>query len=1074
MTGGAGRARAIASNHPVVRRRGRAVAVSALLSLSLADAGRSPGSNDRTIDDLERLRATLGSTRLFEPRLSGSVGHGPFDEGTGRNAAPLEARALALRLERAGAAGSPVSSHALGLALLVSGQVDAAVDALTRASADRDHLGSDRVDIFTDLSAALIVRARDRGSVGDYARGLDAAVRAQLADAMAADAAGAAAFNEALALEALGAHGLALDAWQAASSGSQAAPWRAEARTRLDALRGKVMAAAAWATHRTLALGSRRPSPDDADRLVGLSRQGTREIVEDDLLPLWAASLQTDPPRADALLATMLRLSAGLVHARGDRMPAEVVNRLVALGPGDARREVASTLQVWGRARSMHEEGDIQRASPLFAAARDRFAAHAIPLEAWCWYYLGVAAYYRGSRPEALALLDDADRRASARGYVALQGRIAWMRALVHAVDNRFADALYQYDRARERFAVLGETGNVATLGARLATLALALNDHDLMWRHLREGLEGVLEIHNPRVAYSVLTTAARAVADLGLGAAALRFAVAAVRRADDFGQPLEQAEARLGLARAWFDLGRPDRAREALAEARVHRDRITDRSLAERLAVDFTLEEAWRGGDDGSGATASIAALSSAIEFASGARLGRKVSELLLLRGRAHRAAGDVAAATADYTHGIEVFERQIRTLSPSMVRGAFGERSWQLFADLIDLILQTSDDARAALAVADRMRERAPVQLQLAARQLRKSERVVYYHVRPADSIVWVIDADRTRARHLPAGQRALEDAAQSVLDAIRSPGPTADDALEHAYDLAIGPVADLLRGATSLVFVPDGPLHRVPFAALRNPATGASLLATSTVSVSPGLVSLAAARQRTRARSADAPTPALVIGAPAAAEGLFSSIQALPGAGSEAADVAAVYPGSRLLRGASATRRAFLDAAPGASVIHFAGHAVPNPDYPALGALLFATDPASTSRPLLLGHELAATTLRSTKLVVLAACRTGAGPTFRGDGPTSLGRSFLDAGVSTVLATLWDIRDDSARELFGWIHEAIARGLPPADALRSAQLKALASSDPVVRSPATWAAVQLIGDPDWGLPGTLSPEP
>jgi CHAT domain-containing protein len=93
-----------------------------------------------------------------------------------------------------------------------------------------------------------------------------------------------------------------------------------------------------------------------------------------------------------------------------------------------------------------------------------------------------------------------------------------------------------------------------------------------------------------------------------------------------------------------------------------------------------------------------------------------------------------------------------------------------------------------------------------------------------------------------------------------------------------------------------------------------------------------------------------------------------------------------------------------------------------------------------------------------VVLSGCSTAHGQLRRGEGVLSLARPFLARGVPSVVATLWDIPDTSARALFIAFHRARARGVSDLAALRSAQLAMLSSGDPSSRSPRNWASVAV----------------
>ena len=88
------------------------------------------------------------------------------------------------------------------------------------------------------------------------------------------------------------------------------------------------------------------------------------------------------------------------------------------------------------------------------------------------------------------------------------------------------------------------------------------------------------------------------------------------------------------------------------------------------------------------------------------------------------------------------------------------------------------------------------------------------------------------------------------------------------------------------------------------------------------------------------------------------------------------------------------------------------------------------------------------------------TGAGMIGGGEGVFSLARPFLEAGASTVVATLWDIPDKSAALLFEEFHRGLTGGQTPAVALSHVQRQFVHHSDVRLRPPAHWAWAVPIG--------------
>ncbi len=106
------------------------------------------------------------------------------------------------------------------------------------------------------------------------------------------------------------------------------------------------------------------------------------------------------------------------------------------------------------------------------------------------------------------------------------------------------------------------------------------------------------------------------------------------------------------------------------------------------------------------------------------------------------------------------------------------------------------------------------------------------------------------------------------------------------------------------------------------------------------------------------------------------------------------------------------------------------------------------AALSRSLLAGFE-----------TELATCRSALGGIEDGRAFASLTGSFLTAGSSAVVASLWDVGDEASAAFMSQFYYQLGRGHAPASALRRAKLRLRA--DPAWDRPELWAAFILIGD-------------
>jgi tetratricopeptide (TPR) repeat protein len=340
-------------------------------------------------------------------------------------------------------------------------------------------------------------------------------------------------------------------------------------------------------------------------------------------------------------------------------------------------------------------------------------------------------------------------------------------------------------------------------------------------------------------------------------------------------------------------------------------------------------------------------------------------------------------------------------------------------------------------------------------------------------APTTLFVVTRAGVRAHVLPPVDSLAGRVARyvSLLEAGGDPRALARSLGADLLDAAL---ASLPTSITRLLVVPDGPLHRVPFDALRL-ADGRYTVERYAVSVAPSAVVVAALRRRQHERGAVANRPVRVLafgdpafsGAPAAdvggggeeyrqAFGEIGSLPRLPESGREARRVAAYAPdGVVRLRGDASA--AYLKHAPLDSfrVLHLATHALV--DGRTLARTAVVLSPGNGESGFVGPGDLAALELDA-DLVVLSACRTAGGVVLGGEGVQGLTAPLLQAGARAVVATGWRIGDRSAARTVEALYDALARGLPAAEALRAAKLDAMRRGAPA----SEWAAFTLVGDP------------
>ncbi len=94
----------------------------------------------------------------------------------------------------------------------------------------------------------------------------------------------------------------------------------------------------------------------------------------------------------------------------------------------------------------------------------------------------------------------------------------------------------------------------------------------------------------------------------------------------------------------------------------------------------------------------------------------------------------------------------------------------------------------------------------------------------------------------------------------------------------------------------------------------------------------------------------------------------------------------------------------------------------------------------------------------LVVLGACETGLGSTFRGEGLIGFTRAFIYAGASNLLVSMWKVNDQPTAYLMIDFYDYIRDGYSYNEALRRAKLNII--KRPHMADPANWGAFILTG--------------
>ncbi|MBW4593283.1 MAG: tetratricopeptide repeat protein [Brasilonema angustatum HA4187-MV1] len=320
-----------------------------------------------------------------------------------------------------------------------------------------------------------------------------------------------------------------------------------------------------------------------------------------------------------------------------------------------------------------------------------------------------------------------------------------------------------------------------------------------------------------------------------------------------------------------------------------------------------------------------------------------------------------------------------------------------------------------------------------------------------------------------------RQTRSTLKTTTDNVSSPETTADttqtvrplgcrgnSCLKQMYKLLIQPIAAELptNPDSRVIFIPHESLFLVPFAALQD-ENEKFLIEKHTILIAPSVQVLELTHQkRLKLQQAAQKNSALIVGnptmpkvAPKIGESA-EQLKSLPYAETEAKNIAELFKTQPLV-GKQATKAAVQQQMVKARIIHLATHGLlDNIDEPGIPGVV-ALAPDGNDDGLLTANDVLKLKLNA-ELVVLSACDTGWGR-ITGDGVIGLPRAFITAGTPSIVASLWQVPDESTAFLMPEFYRQLRNNRDKARALRQAMLETRKKYP----NPSDWAAFIFIGE-------------
>lgn len=748
-----------------------------------------------------------------------------------------------------------------------------------------------------------------------------------------------------------------------------------------------------------------------------------------------------EPGAAEAAYLQALRLA----RRRGERLwEGEALNNLGVLYDSESKPRRAleaydQALEVWKslgnrakEASTLHNMGVVytvlgrltQALEQLEQSLRLRSAAHDVQGEAATLTAMGWVQSLNGQHAEALRLYDEAIRLRRLVGDRVGEGVTLDRRGTTLVQMGRTAEALALYDRALAIFRPGGERRQEASTLANMGSLLVRIGD-------LRRG-EQLLN-----AALSLL----RQSVDRNGEAHVLLGLAHAARQRRDLPLALERVEEANNLVVS---------LREEAPGPDLRLSYVALRYGYRELWIDLLMELHAKSPDAGFDLRA--------LEASERGRARGLLENLEL---------GDAMASNLpDVTpRGLEARIRKLESLLLQPPEGGVPPEQLDEVERKLTVLLLERDRRRAERPTA------APAPRRQVLRDLRSllspDTLLLEYAMGEERSFLWLVSAEGLEATRILPGRKELGAQVLRARTPLekgfkKSSQRPVQAALEVLGSTLLAPVADRL-GDKRLLIVPDGVLHEVPFSALPVQPGGPPLVAGHEVAVAPSASTVVRIRRELLHRP-PAPGDLALVAAPEFGSG-ENALASLPHTRTEAEDILRLLPDpsrSVALFSFDANRKAVLSGAlDGNAIVHFATHAILDPEQPELSHLVLTMVDRS-GRPVegrLRAYEIRDLHLPA-DLVVLSACSTGVGRELRGEGPLGLSRAFLDAGAARVLVSLWDVQDQPTAELMKRFYRGLLTDqLPPAAALRQAQVSM--ARETRWAAPYYWAGFELQGE-------------
>lgn len=1055
---------------------------------------------------LMALRRSYRNSRPLEARVTGDFSYQPFERKRGEVEMPGIDRdqlnyALAEMTRAVALQPTGETRHALGRLYLLMGDFKQAEEQMLLALSGLPR----NAKLHSDLATLYYERSKYAEPLPLYSKAIDhyrtaLEIEPRLAEAW---------FNLALCYEQMALFGESRKSWERYLEIDSQSAWAVEARARLQKMDSRA-GPADVRRNVQVALQNATTANDRValQQLVGEHYVTVKQIATEQLFDEYLkATLADDTATASARLQTLKLIGDLAAESKDDRFIADAIDFAARASPAVKQRVQESRLALRQAAqeftRSSYDASFKFYSQALRAAESIGDQCHAEIASLQLAYHYILRADSTSFFKIGNKLLADADRLRHRQ----IQAKILLELANVYLRSLQTERALECSLRATEIAVKLSDTESAIT-GLRFSGAAYTLTgDYE---RAIEKNFAAVAQLRNHQSnassSFMPYYQLAETLFQMRSYNRALDYQLEMQTRVRESKNPMFLAGTvgRLGLI--YWKLGREQEAKRLLDEALTYSEKISDLNLRALLEADlyttigdFLVDQ---NQTNNSLSSEAISAYQTALKTTRKANSRIYLSAIRQGLARAYLAQGKLAEAEVELKASIALAERDRQQINDARSRSLLLASRQNVYRTMTDFQFVTKQDQVQAFNYAEiaksrdlldllsnaRKTQAKPAQLQFALardaqplklRQVQQAlpegTQVITYAVTEERLFIWLLKSQDLFSTSMEISADRLQQLVTSYLRDLRAQQNIAllNSQASELYEILIAPVAAKLDSGQSLHIVTDGVLAQLPFSALKVPGQNRYLTEDFALVVNPSASVLVKALTLAR-RQASMPRTAanesfFGLSNPRFSREQFPGLPVLPAADEEVNKAKSFYTQAQTVSREQATERALVKQMSNHQLVHIATHVLVNSEAPSLSTIVLARENirkgiavSSANDGALRAHEISHLRLPSTRLVILSGCRSAVGDYTRGEALSALAQGFFAAGVPAVVASLWDVDDDSTAALmqaFHFQHRVKQKSF--AAALSEAQRTLIKAAEAKQQHPYYWAAFALLGN-------------